>query len=217
MCSTSATIHNTSRMFSLIYDIIQYAFGSIIVGLLLAVSMVGLLFFLIRGFYPKKTFSPLSILAGIVLAVLLIFRLVPMCGAIALKWKCTDVKEWLDTNLIHPEQYLIPRDISSEESVRIAEELIEQYPIISTFADTGIFEGHTTATISTAMAETLNSYLNPFIWKAIIWSLVYVIVAAAIVVYTMKVKRDRSYTNVSIDDDFNMSGGGFDDLSGTSF
>jgi len=190
-------------MLSLIYDIIQYAFGSLVVGLVLAIGLVALLFFLIRGFYPKRTFSPLSILAGLVLTILLIFRLVPMCGAIALKWKCDDVKEWLDTEVVHPESYDTPRAISAEESEQLIEELIERYPIVDTFVGSGLFEGYDTSNISEAISDTLDSFLTPFVWKAVLWSLAYVIIAAAIVVYTMKVKRDMSYTDVSIDDDIN--------------
>ncbi len=203
-------------MFGLLWDIIHYAIGSLFVGLILTCALVGLLFFIIKGFYTKRAFSGLSIVAGLVLTLILPFQIIPMCGAIALKWKCQDLKEWVDENLVHPEQYLVPREISSEESQELVQEIIEQYPIVDSFVGSGIFEGYDTSNISQAIADTLNDFLNPFIYKALGWSIFFVVLTAVIVVWTMKPKRNTYSSDSTLDGSF-TSTGDFDNFSGSSF
>ena len=203
-------------MFSLIWDILHYAIGSLFLGILLTIALVGLLFFLIKGFYSKRAFSPLSIVAGLILGFILTFQIVPLCGAVALKWKCHDMKEWLDENLIHPEQYLVPRTVSLEESQAIVEEVIERYPIVDSFVNGGTFVGYDTSNISQVMVDTLDDFLNPFIYKALGWSIFFTILTAVIVVWTMRPRRNTYTSDISLDNNFS-SPGGFDDFQGTSF
>ena len=114
---------------SLLSDIIKYASGSLVVGCLITALGVFLLFFLIRGFYPKSTFSPLSILTGIVLAVLLAIEMVPMCGAISLKWMIDDYEHHIDSFVSeYAKNTVMP--ISKQESMRLfeMEQLQRFYP-----------------------------------------------------------------------------------------
>lgn len=200
--------------FSLLGEIIQYAFGSFIFGIILTLLFVFLLFFLIRGFYPKSTFKPLSLITGIVLVFLLIPQMIQLCGAVALKSKCDDIVVWLDDNIIHSWSYEYPREIAVEESTVIVDELINHYPIVSSFVGSGWFEGYDTSNICEGIVDTLNSFLNKFIWKSIGWSLFFVSIASFIVVQSIKrgnrISRDYLDTmnvNSSIED---IAGDNFD-------
>lgn len=203
-------------MFSLLWDIMHYAIGSLFIGLLLTVALVGLLFFIIKGFYTKKAFSPLSIVAGLVLGFILSFQIVPLYGAVALKWKCHDIKDWLDENLIHPEQFIEPQMVSLEESEAIVEELVERYPIVGSFVGGGQFEGFDTSNISQVMVDTLDDFLNPFIYKALGWALFFTAVTAVVVVWTMRPRRNTYISDLTFDSNFS-SPCGPDDFQGTSF
>lgn len=175
--------------FSLLGDIIHYALGSFILGVVLTILFVVLLFLLIKGFYPRKTFSPLSIIAGAVLCLLLVPQMITLCGAVGLKIKCSDVAEWLDVYVVHSSDYTTPVEITPGDSHVICDRLIDNYPMVASFVGGGEFTGYDTSNICEAISDTLNSFLNQFIWESLGWSFLYLIVAATVVILTMRVEN----------------------------
>ena len=172
----------TMMNISILSDIIKYASGSLVVGCLITVLGVFLLFFLIRGFYPKSTFSPLSILTGIVLAILLAIEMVPMCGAISLKWMISDYERHIDSFVSeYAKHTAVP--ISRQESMRLVNQLIE-YAYV---------EGGNAASVASDIASAVDEELNKFIWYAIGWSLLYIIIAAFIVIKTLHSYKEVKY------------------------
>lgn len=177
--------------FPLLGDIFHYAIGSFILGIVLTLAFVFLLFFLIKGFYPKNTFSPLSIGVGVVLTLLLIPQMVQLCGAVAIKMKTADVAEWLDENYVRSNEQIVPLEISEETSMELCDELVRQYPMVKYFVGGGIFTGYDTSNICQAIAYELNSFLNKFIWKSLGWSLLYVLIGSVLVIWT--IHRGRKF------------------------
>lgn len=173
-------------LLSLLGDVFKYAFGSLLLGLVLGIGIVFLLFFLIRGIYPLKTFSPLSTLAGAVLTLLIVPEMITFCGAVGLKMKCGDICEWLDDEIVHPEQYASPAYVSEVDSQEIVQQLIHRYPIVDSFVGSGTFTNFTTANISKGISDELSSFLNSYIWKSLGYSLLYLVVTAIIVILTMR-------------------------------
>lgn len=174
---------------SLLYDILTYSAGSLIIGLTVTLLLVGLLFFIIKGFFPQSTFSPLSIVVGIVLTFFLGYRMVTMCGAISLKWMCDDFETYIN-GLIPDEMLQEAVSLSETDTDMIIDKSIKEFPILSQFIDSGTFVGYNTSNIAKVMAETLNDYLNQFIWQSLLWSIVYLLIAAALVVWTLKKQWD---------------------------
>lgn len=172
--------------FPLLSEIIRYSFGSMILGVILTLSFVFLLFFIIRGFFPKSTFSPLSLFTGAVLVILLIPQMITLCGAVALKSMTGDVAQWLDQNLIHSNEYAVPAAISTMQSTEIVDVLIHRFPLVDYFVGSGVFEGYDTSNICMAIADELNSHLNKYILEALGWSLLYLMAGAFVVVWTIR-------------------------------
>lgn len=171
-------------MLYLLREIMQHAFGSLILGIVLTVLFVFLLFFIIRGFYKNAVFSPLSYLTGVVLVVLLIPQMIVFCGAFGLKMQCDEVEEWLDENVVKSENYIEPVPLSEQDCDNILEALIDNYPLVSAFVGGGEFKRFDTSNICHAIATELNSFLNEFIFKSLGWSLLFVIIGATIVIRT---------------------------------
>lgn len=175
---------------SLLYDILTYSAGSLIIGVLVTLLLVGLMFFIVKGFFPQSTFSLLSIVVGIILTLFLGYRMVTMCGAISLKWMCDDFEVYVNS--------LIPDDVrqaavplSEGGANKFVSRAIDEFPILSQFVGSGTFIGTDTSNIAHVMAETLNGFLNQFIWKSLLWSLLYLIIASALVVWTLKKQWDH--------------------------
>lgn len=173
---------NIFYSFAILPEIIRYAGWSIFVGILIAVCFVGILLFLIRGFYPKYVFSAGSIVVSVILGLLLSFQLVPVCASIALKNKVDDFEMWLNENVIHPEDYPVPEEISLEESHEIMEEAIENYPLLGTLIGSGEFVGFDTSNVTEAIGNALNEFLDSFILKMLLVALVETLVCAFIII-----------------------------------
>lgn len=176
---------------SFLSEIIHHAGWSVAVGIVIALAFVGLLFLLVRGFYPKSVFSPLSIVIGILLSIVLCFEFVPLCAAIALKGQISQFEVWLDENAIHPEDYAVPVPVTTEESTEIIERAVEEYPILGILIGSGEFTGFDTSNLAHAIASELNSYLNRLILKLVIVALVATSIGALLIVRTTGRKMDR--------------------------
>ena len=177
---------------SLLSDIIKYASGSLVVGCLITVLGVFLLFFLIRGFYPKSTFAPLSILTGVVLAILLAIEMVPMCGAISLKWMIDDYEHHIDSFVSeYAKNTAMP--ISKQESIRLFEMASNEFPLVNQLIEYAYVEGGNAANVASDIASAVDDELNKFVWYAIGWSFLYIIIAAFIVIKTLHSYKEVKY------------------------
>lgn len=173
----------------LLYDILTYSASSLIIGLIVTLLLVGLLFFIVKSFFPQSTFSLLSIVVGVVLTFFLGYRMITMCGAISLKWMCDDFETYI--NSLIPENMLheaVP--LSKSDTDMITDKALREFPILSQFVGGGTFIGTDTSTIAHAMATTLGEFLNQFIWQSLLWGFVYLAIAAALVVWTLKKQWD---------------------------
>lgn len=176
----------------LLYEILKYATGSVIIGVALALLLTFALFYIIRSCYPRSTFSVPSIITGIILVFLLSYEMIIMCGAIGLKWKCDDFEVYIN-NLIPEEERLFPRELSKLETHQMIDQAKEEFPLIDYYVAYGDFGGYNTTNIAHEMAETLSAFLNQFIWEALFWSLIKTLLAAIIVVWTIHKGKDIKY------------------------
>lgn len=175
--------------FSLLHDILTYSAGSLILGVLVTLLLVGALFFVIKGFFPQSTFSPLSIAVGFILTIFLGYRMVTMCGAVSLKWMCDDFESYVNS-LIPDDMRTMAVPLSENDTNGIIHQAIDEFPILSQFVGDGTFIGYDTSNIAAVMAETLNDFLYQFIWQSLLWSIFYLVVASVLVVWTLKKQWD---------------------------
>lgn len=170
--------------FLILPEILRHAGWSVVVGILLAVAFVGLLLFLIRGFYPKSTFKPMSIATAVVLGLLLCLEFIPLCASVALKWRLDDFEMWINENVVHPELYKIPKEVTTEESKEIIQQAVNEYPILGVLVGSGEFTGFNTSSIAAAMKDELNIFLNRIILKLILIALLETAVCAFVIIKT---------------------------------
>lgn len=169
---------------SLLIDILLNFFGSACLALLLTVAGVCLLFFLIKGFYPKYTFSLVSIVVGIVLFFSLLIQSILICGALEIKSKSEILEIKIHQNI--PSYYEGSQvEISSLEVQQLLDNLIDDYPVLGYYVDTAEFSGYNYSNITEAFIDELNWFLTKYIWKRIGWSLLFIVGGTFIVVKTM--------------------------------
>lgn len=168
--------------FFILRELISHGGWSIFVGIVASVIMVCLLLFIVRGFYRNAIFNASSIVVSIILGVLLCIQFIPMSAAFALKNKLDDFEYWLNSNVIHPENFVSPQEILPEESEEIVDKAVDEYPILGTLVGSGHFEGYTTENLSHGIITALNDYLNNLIIKLLFVAFIEVAICAFILV-----------------------------------
>lgn len=165
-----------------LFTIISHSIGNLFLGILLTAAGIFLLYFLIRSWFVHRTFTPLSFLTGAVLFPLLAFQSVLLCGAVTIKSYCGDVEQaingWVQD---------VPETVrfTQQDSQAILDKIAEEWPLVGYFVNLADFSGHTSTTIAASMAGELRSYMNWFILRRIGWSLLFVLVGAVGVIWSM--------------------------------
>lgn len=156
--------------------------GSLLLGVFLTILGIVLMFVLIRSWWRDSTFTPMSFVVGGILFFFLAFQAVLLCGAVTIKSYCDDVETAINGLVAN-----VPDDIpfSTEDSQQILDCISEEWPLVGYYVNMADFQGHTSATIGSAMADELRSYMNWFILRRVCWSLAFVVVGAIIVIKTI--------------------------------
>lgn len=178
-------------IFSIIPELIEHAAWSIGVGILIVALFVSFLILIIRGCYPRSTFSPISIVVTGILSILLSFQSVPLCAAIGLKCHLDDMCDWINETVIHPEIYAEAEPITPEVSTQIVDEAVKNYPLMGIMFDGGWFEGYNTFNLAEAIANEANRCLNEYILQKLLVAFVETVIGAFVIVKTI----DRAVTN----------------------
>lgn len=194
------------------FDIISFSAGSLFWGILIGLICMTLFFLLIKGWYKHAEASPATYLVGGILFILLSFQCTLIAGAVKIINTTDYYKEQLERivgqstpttttdrgkdilgNLMSMYLGANPlgsgedREVSKAESEIITEKLVEEYPILGNYFQTGEFTGYTVKELPQAMADTMVSYMKTFILYRLLWCLGFVVVGAVLVIKTMQV------------------------------
>lgn len=170
-------------------NIFMYSTGSIFLGILLTVLGIVLMFVLIRLWWKKGNFTPMSFLVGVILFFFLSFQSILLCGAVTIKSYCDDVEYAINRMVEH-----VPNDVTftQEDSQVLLDEISKEWPLVGYYVNLADFQGHTSVTIAPAMADELRSFMNYFILRRIGWCLLFVIIGAVIVIKTISFTQEYS-------------------------
>lgn len=174
-------------LISIAFEVLSYAIGSLFWILLFTVLILGLLFFLIKSFYAKQVYTPLSFIAGGILFSLLLFQAVCICGAFKLKSLAGDIE--LSINQYIPEELnSFEHKLTTDESQALVEKLKNDYPLFGNIGEMD-FRGRNMMQIAETIPAELYNFLNRYIWRRIGWSLFFIVLGVFIVIKTMDTYR----------------------------
>ena len=164
------------------------------IGVILTILGIACFFLLIKGWYKDRTFNVASIIVGIVLFFLLCFQNILLCGTIHIK-RMSGMLEETMTEYVQPfvqagNDYMNRNDVDD----LLFKELANEYPILFCYVGTSDFRGYRASEIPSATIEALNDYCNWYIARRLGWSLLFVVIAAIIVIKTMA----KSYSKKSL-------------------
>lgn len=179
-------------------DVLYYAFGSMLLGVFITIIGVGLLFYLVKSFYPKYTFTPITYIVGVILFILLSYHSILICGAFKIKGMADDIGESINYFV---EDYYIPgQEITDVEAQQIAEHLMEEYPLFACYVGGATSYGNTTSTIAQSLVDECHEFMNIFILKHLGWCVTFIAIGTFVVIKTMEVyhKTTRRSSSTAI-------------------
>ena len=160
----------------MIIDILTYSLSSLFWGLLVALACMGLFVLLVKGWYKDAMFSLVTWFEIILLFILLSFQCTMLVGSLKIMDNIEDF-EYNAKTLIY--KYIPGNDIvTEEESQAVLYKLIETYPLLKYYVGSGVFKGYTASELPHEMASTLNSYLKWYVFRRLLWCVVFVALAA---------------------------------------
>ena len=165
-------------------DVLHYAFGSMLLGLFITILGVGLLFFLVKGFYPKYTFTPITYIVGAILFILLSYHSILICGAFKIKGMTDDIGESITEYI---QYYNTDYYFTQKDTQDIIDALNEEYPLFACYVGSGDFTNHTPSTIVQSMVDEIHDFMNIFILKHLGWCVAFIAIGTFIVIKTMDV------------------------------
>lgn len=177
---------------NLFFEICRYAAGNLVMGIFASAIVIAILFFVIKRIYKDAAFTPLSVIAGAALFVLLSYQFVTMSCAMDLRSMCGDFQACVDNMMPSLEKN---NALMSEETAEtLVDRTIDEYPLLGNFLDSASIIGCSTLNVASTMAQNLDEMLKGYIWKRILWSLLFIALATFLVIVTMDSHSARSYS-----------------------
>ena len=165
-------------------DILKFSAGSVLWGVLIALAMMALFVFIVRGWWKDALFTPPTYIAGIVLALLLMFQCTMIVGALKII-SMTDRYEAIMDNIVDENFSYLDREASREETNEVIHRLVGQVPLLQHYIGSGWSEGITLRQVPHTMAGELKSYMRSYIVRRLLWSLGFVVVLGVIAIKTL--------------------------------
>lgn len=144
------------------------AYSSFWYGIIVAVIVVAALFFIISAMQGgNKRFSPFTYVLGAALTAFLSFQFTFLIGAIMFKMDCNDITSIINDFVPNSELTNSASDIRSN-----LRQLAKEEPFIKNFIDVdAIDDSLPDGAIGDAILSKVHSYLNWYIVRRILWSL----------------------------------------------
>lgn len=164
--------------------------GNIFWGILLSSACMFLLFFLVRGFYPKYVFNIKTFVVGGVLFIFLTFQSILFTGALTIKKMSNDVGLYINDYV--EAYYPVGSKITTEESQQMFDEVLKVFPLLRKYVDKGTFVGFSTGNIAEAVVGSINKYFNWYMVRRVLWSLLFVAISVFVAIKTADIDTHSS-------------------------
>lgn len=168
------------------------AYSSIWYGILVAVIVVAALFFIIAAIQgTNKRFSPLTYVFGAALTAFLSFQFTFMIGAILFKIDCNDITSIINDFVPNSNLTNGAGDLRSN-----LKQLADEEPFIKNFIDIDeIDENLPDGAIGDAILSKVHTYLNWYIVRRVLWSLLAIGIVGTLMYISME--RNRLHRSAS--------------------
>lgn len=158
------------------FSLFSTAFSSIFYGLIVTIVIMAILYVVLKAFSKTVVETPVFLLTGVILAVLLLVQTSLMIGAI-------EAKDTTDSMEVYLNQLLENQSgvVGAQDSQRIMDAVTEQFPVIGSYINMADFSGRDLSEMASAMHQSMADYLSSYIWHRVWWILGIIVVASIVV------------------------------------
>ena len=159
-------------------NVFSYVWDSVTYGFLISVGCVVLIYYIVKGIYPKSAFSPIGKIAVALLLLLSTVQSIMLFGGIKLKSMLSDFEvAALDA---------IERAERSGDDMRVAtDDVLEQYPMLDEFLDDRAVKMNAGDTVLTFFDNAYRA-IDEFTTGRILWLVLFYIVGTVVIVATRR-------------------------------
>ena len=168
----------------MIGNILTYALGSLLWGILIAMVCVVLFLLLIKGWYRNAIMKPVTYVVAAVLGLLLTYNCTIICGAVAIKSDINHL-ELMIGEAINASFSDYNNVVDKAMSNEIVQQIAEEYPILYYYVDSVNFEGQKLSELPYVITDTFRGYLNKVIVKNLLWAIAFIAIGVFVAIKTI--------------------------------
>ena len=158
------------------FSLITTAFSSVFYGLIVTAAIMAILYVVLKSISKSIAQSPMFLITGVVLAILLVIQTSLMIGAMQAKDAADSAELYL--NQLLENSY---GTVGARDSQHVLDAVINEYPVIGTYLGVADFSGNDVSNLASSMHTTMIDYLNSYIWHRVWWILGIIVVACVVV------------------------------------
>ena len=179
-------------------ELIKYASTSLLWGFLIGAFCLCLFIIMIKGWWKDARFTFRSYLTSVALGIVLIYQCTLLCGAIIIINMADDCEPVI-TSCVTQYTSQTEQVLSKEETDKLISDFAKNNPLVANHIDTSELQDCTAKEIPSVIISQVKGDMGWFIFRRVLWSLGFTIIAAIFVIKSISRQQDRKRERISKD------------------
>lgn len=179
-------------------ELIKYASTSLLWGFLIGAFCLCLFIIMIKGWWKDARFTFRSYLTSVALGIILIYQCTLLCGAIIIINMADDCEPVI-TSCVTQYTSQTEQVLSKEETDKLISDFAKNNPLVANHIDTSELQDCTAKEIPSVIISQVKGDIGWFIFRRVLWSLGFTIIAAIFVIKSISRQQERRRERISKD------------------
>ena len=179
-------------------ELIKYASTSLLWGFLIGAFCLCLFIIMIKGWWKDARFTFWSYLTSVALGIVLIYQCTLLCSAIIIINMADDCEPVI-TSCVPQYTSQTEQVLSKEETDKLISDFAKNNPLVANHIDTSELQDCTAKEIPSVIISQVKGDMGWFIFRRVLWSLGFTIIAAIFVIKSISRQQDRKRERISKD------------------
>lgn len=179
-------------------ELIKYASTSLLWGFLIGAFCLCLFIIMIKGWWKDARFTFWSYLTSVALGIVLIYQCTLLCSAIIIINMADDCEPVI-TSCVPQYTSQTEQVLSKEETDKLISDFAKNNPLVANHIDTSELQNCTAKEIPSVIISQVKGDMGWFIFRRVLWSLGFTIIAAIFVIKSISRQQDRKRERISKD------------------
>lgn len=179
-------------------EFIKYASASLLWGILIGLLCLAIFFIIVKGWWKDAHFTFKSYMTGAALGIILIYQCTLLSGAVMIINMADDCEPVISS---YVNQYANQSEqvLSKEETDKLISDFTKNNPLVANHIDTSELQDCTAKEIPSVIISQVKGYMGWFIFRRVLWSLGFTMIAAILVIKSISRQQNRRREDISRD------------------